>query len=239
MAEEAKQTIPYVPYNTFSNSLTALAATLPPRLDKSMWPSFSGAVQGQLWSAYKFFELVNADGTPTDKLVTYLNADDDGRKKQLRNWLMASYPALMKLDLAKATVGHFTEAMREYGLGAETQKKATSFFLQAAKTAGIELSTFILKTSRTPGPKRPKKAAGTKPRNDVQTPVTILPAIGGGPNRSISLSNGITLSLSTSADTFRMTPGDRKFVNGLLESLEKYESEHQSDEEEGDEEKED
>ena len=70
MAEEAKLQIPYVPYNTFNNSLVALAATLPPRLDKSMWPSYSGAVQGQLWSAYKFFELVNADGTPTEKLVT-------------------------------------------------------------------------------------------------------------------------------------------------------------------------
>jgi hypothetical protein len=231
MAEETKQQIPYVSYSTFNNSLTALAATLPPRLDKSMWPSYSGAVQGQLWGAYKFFELVNADGTPTEKLVNYLNAVDDGRQKQLRNWLTAAYPELMKLDLAKSTVGHFSEAMREYGLGAETQKKATSFFLQAAKAAGIEL----LKTSRTPGVKRAKKATAAKPKSEQQPPPVFPVAPTAGPTRSITLSNGITLSLSTSADTFRMTPEDRKFVNGLLEALETYEDEHgpsEGDEEE-------
>lgn len=235
MAEEAKQQIPYVPYKTFSNSLTALAATLPPRLDKSMWPSYSGAVQSQLWSAYKFFELVNADGTPTEKLVNFLNADEDGRKKQLRGWLTASYPALMKLDLAKATVGHFSEAMGEYSLGTETQKKATSFFLQAAKTADMELSSFILKTSRTPAVKRAKRNGSAKPKVG-QTPTPPVPpqysAIPTGPNRSIVLSNGITLTLTTSADTFRMTPDDRKFVNGILEDLEAYEAEHQVEEEE-------
>jgi hypothetical protein len=228
MADEAKMQIPYVPFNTFSNSLTALAGTLPPRLDKSMWPNYSGAIQGQLWSAYKFFQLVKNDGSPTEVLVNYLNSDTNGRKIMLESWLRAYYPSLMQLDLAKATVGHFSEAMREYGLGAETQKKATSFFLQAAKAAGIELSSFILKTSRTPAAKRTKKAQNGKQKTPAQTPFVPLAAQHplSGPTRSISLSNGIILSLSTSADTFRMTPEDRKFVNGLLEALEQYESEN-------------
>jgi hypothetical protein len=234
MADEAKIQIPYVPYNTFNNSLTALAGTLPPRLDKSMWPSYSGAIQSQLWSTYKFFELVNTDGTPTQELVDYLNADDEGRKLRMLRWLTTYYPALMKLDLAKATVGHFSEAMREFGLGAETQKKATSFFLQAAKAAGMELSSFILKTSRTPGVKRAKRNGAVKPKVS-QTPLPPAPpthfGVPTGPSRSIALSNGITLTLTTSADTFRMTPDDRKFVNGILENLETYEAKHQPEDE--------
>jgi hypothetical protein len=233
MAEETKPQIPYVPFNTFNNSLIALAGTLPPRLDKSMWPSYSGAIQGQLWSAYKFFQLVGADGTPTSMLVDYLDADIEGRKRQLKAWLTKFYPELMKLDLAKATVGHFSEAMRGYGLGAETQKKATSFFLQAAKAAGIDLSSFILKTSRTPAAKRAKKNGAAKQKAaEPLSPLAGAVNPASGPTRSISLSNGITLSLSTSADTFRMTPEDRNFVNGLLETLEQYESENGAEEEE-------
>jgi hypothetical protein len=58
MTEEAKIQIPYVPFVTFNSALDALGHTLPPRLDKSMWPSYSGAIQSQLWSTFKFFGLV-------------------------------------------------------------------------------------------------------------------------------------------------------------------------------------
>ncbi len=44
-----------------------------------------------------------------------------------------------------------------------------------------------------------------------------------GPSKTITLENGITLLLKTSADTFKMTAPDRQFVLGLLEAMEKYE----------------
>lgn len=220
MADEAKNQIPYVPFNTFNNAIEAMA-TLPPRLDKGMWPSYSGAIQSQLWSAFKFFQLVNADGTPTAALDTLVK-DKANRKAHLKRLLDTYYPSLMALDLARATLGHFNEAMRTYGLGAETQKKASSFFLQAAKAAGMELSSYILSNTRTPGLKRTKRTSASRPKPSISTPAAVPPPTESvnGPIKTINLDNGITLTLSASQDSFKMTKKDRDFVFKLLDEME-------------------
>ena len=235
--EENKPQIAYVPFNTFNSAIEAMEHTLPPRLDKSMWPNYSGAIQSQLWSTFRFFGLVNEDGTPTKTLETLVR-DKANRKTHLRKLLEDHYPSLMALDLSKATLGHFNEAMKGYGLGTETQKKASSFFLQAAKAADIPLSRFILSNTRTPGVR--KKRVGAKAKgNGGAFPVplaTTSPAqIGNGPMVTIQLENGISLTLSASADTFKMTSSDRKWVNGLLEDFERYVEGHaeEPEEEEG------
>jgi hypothetical protein len=230
MAEEMKPQIPYVPYSTFNNAIEGLVGTMPPRLDKSIWPSFSGAIQSQLWSTFKFFQFVNADGTPTSRLVSFVNADREQRELLLRDLLKEYYPTLMALDLSKATLGHFNEAMKVFGFGGETQKKASSFFIQAAKASGMELSPFILKNTRTPGVKRAKRNGQSKAKAAQQSSQrhlqivtdSVVGSASTSPSRTIHLDNGIMLTLSTTADTFRMTPADRKFTNELLELLEKY-----------------
>jgi hypothetical protein len=224
MPEEAKIQIPYVPFNTFINAIEAMEHTLPPRLDKSMWKNFSGAIQSQLWSAFKFFRLVGVDGAPTEALVRLVR-DRVGRKANLKSLLTDYYPELMALDLSTATLGHFNETMRIYNLGAETQKKASSFFLQAAKAAGVPLSTYIMSNTRTPGIKRAKRNNASKSKaNPAPTPLNngVEAHIGTGPHLTIQLDRDITLTLSASADTFKMTPQDRKFVMEILAKLESH-----------------
>jgi len=226
---QAKIQIAYVPWATFNAAIEALEHTMPPRLDKTMWPSYSGAIQSQLWSAFRFLDLIRDDGTPTDNLVRLVK-DKLNRKAFLRDILEEHYPSLFEIDLSKTTLGHFNETMRGYGLGTETQKKASSFFLQAAKAAGVELSSFLLKNTRTPGLRKKgqrKKAGGNG--NDQSVRVMPTPSIG-GPVKTITLDNDITLSISTSADTFRMSAADRKFVLELLERLEEYEMQSQDEE---------
>lgn len=223
MAEEAKNQIPYVPFNTFNNAIEAMV-TLPPRLDKGMWPSYSGAIQSQLWSAFKFFQLVNPDGTPTLALDTLVK-DKANRKAHLKRLLDTYYPALMSLDLARATLGHFNEAMKSYGLGAETQKKASSFFLQAAKAAGMELSSYILSNTRTPGLKRTKRINTNRSKTQTVIPAAVPPPpAGNGPTRTIQLENGISLTLTASQDSFNMTTKDRNFVFKLLDEMQVFAS---------------
>jgi hypothetical protein len=234
MPEDSKVQIAYVPFNTFSSAIDGMEHTLPPRLDKSMWPNYSGAIQSQLWSAFRFFDLVRDDGTPTERLVKLVK-DKANRKAQLRQLLEEKYPTLIALDLSKATLGHFNDAMRLFGLGTETQKKASSFFLQAAKAAEIPLSRFILSNTRTPGTRK-KRSGKVKGNGDgAGVPLSqyqIPPPTEGIPVKTVTLENGITLSLSASADTFRMTSADRKWVNALLETLETYESEHMGEDDE-------
>jgi hypothetical protein len=68
-------------------------------------------------------------------------------------------------------------------------------------------------------------------QSNIQTPSPTE----GIPVKTVTLENGITISLSASADTFRMTSADRKWVNALLETLEAYESEHMGEDDELDE----
>jgi hypothetical protein len=232
-AEENKTQIAYVPFNTFNSAIESMEHTLPPRLDKTMWPNYSGAIQSQLWSAFRFFGLVNEDGTPTKTLETLVR-DKPNRKTHLKKLLEENYPSLMALDLSKATLGHFNEAMKGYGLGTETQKKASSFFLQAAKAADIPLSRFILSNTRTPGLRKKRAVGKTKSNGSAQVnpPAPAIVHAGSGPMMTIQLENGITLTLSASADTFKMTSSDRKWVNDLLEGFERYAQEHEQESEE-------
>jgi hypothetical protein len=225
MAEETKIQVPYVPYQTFNSAIEQMEHTLPPKLDKTMWPSYSGAIQTQLWSALRFFNLVNADGTPTETLAELVR-DKPNRKGNLQSLLRTYYPSLMALDLSKATLGHFNGAMKEFGLSPETQKKASSFFLQAAKASGMELSKFILSNTRTPGIKRTKRNTGTRQKGNGISPALVIPAaqFGSGPSLTIQLERGITLTLAASHDTFKMAGPDREFVLQLLTQIEDYSS---------------
>lgn len=120
-------------------------------------------------------------------------------------------------------MGTLDSIMREYGVTGATLQKAKTFFLQAARFSDLPLSNYILKQTRMVfGRKRKnisqrvKHDEGTSQRENVPPTVT-------GPTKTITLKNGITLTLQTSADTFQMVQEDRGFVLQLLAQLEEYE----------------
>jgi hypothetical protein len=224
ITESATVQVAYVPYRTFKSAIEMLEQHgLPNRIDRTLWPSFSGVIQSQLISAFRFLGLIKQDGTPTPELEAMVH-DKAGRKALLRARLKEAYPNLIKIDLPKATIGLFNDAMRKYELSPETTKKASSFFLQAAKDSELPLSKHILDKTRAvrkrkPIPNRPNDHSGSQ----------IVP-VATGPVRTISLENSVTLSVATSADTFSMTKGDREFVSQLLDLLDRYEEEHAEEE---------
>jgi hypothetical protein len=234
-------TAPYVPYKTFIATLDSFANFLPDRIDASIWASYSGGIRSQLLSAYKFLGLIGDDGKPKPELKK-LADEKEHRGTLLRDILKRSYVDLLKLDLSKATPSSFDEELRKYGLEGDTRRKATAFFLTAAKAAGIPLSPLLtarggMATTR-PKVNRPKaRIEGTG--SQVETPKVTPPQSTGGPGKTITLESGITVTLSTSADLFSMTKADRQWVLSLLDMLDQYEEEHPqevSDEENEDEE---
>jgi hypothetical protein len=227
-----KPQVAYVPYRTFKSAIEMLEQHgLPNRIDRTLWPSFSGVIQSQLIAALRFFTLINGDGTPTQGLVELVR-DKAARKLNLQRMLKEAYPKLMAIDLTRATIGEFNEAMRSYELSPETTKKASSFFLQAAKDAGLPLSKHILDKTRAV---RKRKPASGAPRNTGSGVLGGAPA-SSGPVRTIQLDGPVTLTVSTSADTFSMTKSDREFVSQLLDLLDRYEEEHSEEEIESEEE---
>lgn len=234
-------TIPYAPYKTFVATLDSFANFLPHRIDASIWPSYSGGMRNQLLNTYKFLGLINDDGTPTADLKK-LADEKENRGAMLRDILKRSYVNLLKLDLSKATPSSLDEELRKYGVEGDTRRKATAFFLTAAKASGIPLSPLLtarggMATTR-PKANRPKpRTEGTG--NQVGASKIVPPPPMGGPGKTITLESGISVTLSTSADLFSMTKADRQWVLGLLDLLDQYEEEHpqeDSDEENEDEE---
>ena len=55
-----KRTVAYVPFKTFFTSIESLASHgMPSIIDRTVWPNYSGVIQSQVLSAYRFFGLVD------------------------------------------------------------------------------------------------------------------------------------------------------------------------------------
>jgi hypothetical protein len=193
-----------------------------------MWPSYSGGIKSQLIGALRFLGLIGEEGLTTPALRSLAEADSQHRPALFKAVMKNAYAGLMALDLTKATPGSFDAEMRKYGLEGDTHRKASSFFLQAARWAGIPLSPLLVKKGSLSGSRRKRASNGTSGAAKSKTAATTIPPTQGtniagtGPMLTIQLERGITLTLSASADTFKMSPEDRTFVMEVLGMLESH-----------------
>ena len=215
--DEKKSTIPYVPYSTFSVALDYLASHgLPTKLDRSMFPSFSGTVQGQLIGAFGFLGLIDDAGIPQPALESLAIAEREERNTALRKILTARYEKLIEIDLRKITPAQFDDILGKYGVTGSTKTRAKSFFLKAAQEAGIEMSALLLRKTRSASPKK-KNGARTKPNKT--TPTAAKPAASGY-SKFIHLPEaGGTLTLSGAFDPFALSDEERKLVFELTDLM--------------------
>jgi len=155
---------PYIPFATFLTFLEELKTNgMPPQIDGSVLRRFSGGTQGQLKSGLRALGLM--EGTkPTvalEFLVSKYKTDDFD--PLLGELLKASYPYVFKLDLMTATPQMFADAFKVTGAKEDVARKCRTFFLHAAKQAGIPLGQRIL-TSPAP---RPVSNGGTRKKPKV------------------------------------------------------------------------
>jgi hypothetical protein len=234
MPEEKVLTPAYVPFKTFTAVLDSFSSFLPDQLHPTMWPSYSGGIKSQLLGALRFLRLVDDRDRPTDALKGLADADSQHRPQMFKDVLKTAYPALMSVDLTRATPGSFDAEMRKFGQEGETHRKASSFFLQAAKWAGVPLSPLLVKKGSLSGSRRKRIGISASATKAKSKPVVIPHMSGaadpeyintnGGSKREIVLSGGSRMFLSTDTDLFRMASEDRKFVMKLLDLMEEYET---------------
>lgn len=202
------QAAPYVPFRTFLTALEGFATGVPNRIDRSLWPSLSGAAQGQLLAAFRFLALVDESGGPAP-LLGELASGPEARKRGLRRALEKSYPELIAQDLTRTSPRQLEEAMRRYGYTGATLRKAISFFLKAAGYAGLPVSVLLRKKTRRGGVRR------AAPRQ--------APARPAAESRIVRLRSGGGLTLAIDVKFLELSREDREFVFGLLDRLSAYE----------------
>jgi hypothetical protein len=211
--EAGQPVVPYVPFKTFLTALDALEASLPNQLDRSVWPSYSGAIQGQLLGAFRFLGLMDEGNCPTPALGE-LVSKRESRRDLLRALIERYYRPLVALDLTRTSPRQLDDAMRQYGLSGATHKKAISFFLQAAQFAGVPLSVLLRAKTRTAAFGH-RRAAPATPAPAPENPAAL--------SKTVRLRGGGTLTLSASLDVFSLGGEDRKLVFDIIDRLQEYE----------------
>jgi hypothetical protein len=170
---EQKRTPPVLAWRTLLNTLRSLKQAIPSRIDRSVFRSQSGLAQTQILHALKYLSLIDEDGIPSPKLAQLVKSEGPEHQKHLRDVLTAAYPFLREssFDLKGATHNQLAERFQKLGASGDTVRKCLTFFIPAAKEAGIELSPFI----RAIGKRGPSNGKPRKPRQQSRRAATLSP----------------------------------------------------------------
>lgn len=211
--DQPKPAAPYLPWRTFLNSLDVFSQAVPPKIYRSVWRQ-SGLMQGLIMGAYRFMGLVDPDDRPTPILAVLVNPET--RQGAMSDVLKSGYAAIFTHDLGSMTIDTLNEEIEKYSVSGGTKKKAVTFFLQAAKYAGLPLSPFIQVRSTT-GTRRRRMRNGDEEEEQPDTNPSKT-----GSEKIVELVSGGTVTLRVSADLLSLTELDRKFVFELVDTMNNY-----------------
>jgi hypothetical protein len=209
-----------VPFKTFLAAIEGFERHMPAQIDNSVWPTYSGAMRSQLLGAFKFLGLIDDKGNPT-VVLRGLVENNGERKVLLRKIIETSYKPVVSAGLQHMTPKMFDDLMNAYGMSGDTQKKVSSFFLQAAKYAEIPMSPLLAKRRVGTAVRRRKANDEQDTEGDI---FHVEPSTSSGNSRTVELKSGGKLTLILSVNMFDLIGEDRDFVFGIIDQCQKYES---------------
>ncbi len=219
--DSVRQSAPYLPFRTFLNALEALNHGVPPLIDRGIWRTQPGGVQGQIMGSLRFFGLIDDSNKPTQNLLRLIEKKEH-RQAAIRALLEWGYADLVKGDITKMTAKMLEDGIEQYGVSGETRKKAVTFFLQAARYADMPLSPYLQSQIRaTPSTRRRKRNPAEETQDfpaDQSGPGTPV----GGQTQRVELRSGGSISLTISINPFGLEKTDRDFVFELIDKLGEY-----------------
>ncbi|WP_459047986.1 hypothetical protein [Stenotrophomonas sp. PSU_St99] len=205
---------PYITYRTWQWLIDELRSheVIPGVIDRSYLSKRSGSEQSALIAAMKWFSLIDDSGAPTQLLRDYIVASENEAAVMFKKMVEQSYSAVTdgSFALGSATTNMLADKFREYEISGSTLTKSISFFLSAAKDAGIKVSPHAKappapnnggtkRKTKTPTPLPPTPSAvpdalghGSKPRPPREGMVAIPIPIFGGQDGVIYLPDQMT-----------------------------------------------
>jgi hypothetical protein len=200
---------------------------LPPRIDKSLMQTWSGAQQTQVMAALQALGLISEAGEVQPALRALADGDPDQRKRLVGDLVRTHYKWALDLSSVNATQQQLDEAFRERGVAGSTARKAATFFLHAAKFAGIETSANFKTARPSTRPGRARRRSTDRGDNDARgdtsgEPRTVQKA-SAGHERQVAIQSGGTVTLRVDADLLAMPQVDREWVFEIVTMLEDYE----------------
>jgi hypothetical protein len=162
-----KKTLPpYVSYRTFRNFIDGLETGIPDRIDRSYWGDrYSGSSGTQLMTALRFLGLVDGTGIPTTRMRQLVSAKGAQRSEILKQIGHTAFDFLSErsLDPRGATYSQLEEAFyNTYQVTGDVARKCIKFFISLENDAGVILSPFIMKKTKTIRANTGRKKIATK-----------------------------------------------------------------------------
>jgi hypothetical protein len=158
---------PYVSYRTFYNFIERLQQHIPSRIDRSYWGELlSGSNGTQLMAALRFLYLIDINGKPMEMLKRLVEAKGEQRTRILHDIADDAYGFVLKssLDLGSATYAQLVEVFHNtFQLTDDVSRKCVKFFIALAADAGLKVSPFITRKTRSTHSGTGTKASAKKP----------------------------------------------------------------------------
>jgi hypothetical protein len=226
--DQPKRVPPYLPFKTFLGSLDALSHGVPPKIDRMLWRSQSGVTQGLIMNAYRFLGLVEDDDSANEYLERLVGSGTRG--KEMRATIEVQYDDILsKHDLTKMTLKMLEDEFEKiFSVSGGTKQKAITFFLKAAKFADMPLSPYLsslLRATRKKRGSRQRQENGTM--EQIHVPFAPVQSPEAASRHSVRLISGGRLTVSITANPFKMPQEDRQFVFSIIDQLQKYEADHE------------
>lgn len=211
---QSKMVPPYVTFNNFLQVLDFIDKHRPAYVRKELFPDqFADSLKPRIIQTLKFFNLIDLDGKADEKLFE-LSAGAK-RKTVLSELLKQFYPQIIEKNLENISAEQLEQAIRAFGINGTTCRRASQFFLQAAKYAGFSINPDIdkpigrriVREYHSETKARPKESA-----NEEQ-----------GDTFTLKLSSGGSVTLKVDLPVFQLNKHDRDFVFELIDRLKEYE----------------
>ena len=169
---------PYVSYRTFHNFLEGLQQRMPSRIDRSYWGDMlSGSTGTQLMAAIRFLGLIDGNGKPMDLLKLLASTRGEQRTQLLQDIAHDSFSFVLRssLDLESATYAQLEEVFHNtFQLTDDVSRKCVKFFIALVSDAGMTLSPFITKRTRSThtssGTKVTAKKTSIRTKKNLEVP---------------------------------------------------------------------
>ncbi len=225
---------PYMAFQTLWNFLGELAEKpLPPQIDRSLMNSKSGTDQANLVAAMRSFELIDEQNVVQEALKSLTDHDVETRKARLADLVRHYYAPALKVSEINGTETQLRDVFRDTFQisSADTQRKAVTFFLHAARYAGIEVSSHFPQTrAGQGGPGAPRsRRSPTRRKSPKGEPAFLVPPPpppSGRSEKTVTLATGGTMTLIVSVDPLTLRGEERSFFFQVVDLLDEYAVNH-------------
>ncbi len=226
---ETKRAAAYIPWNSLLTATEVLEQGLPKRLDRSVFPSFSGSMKSWVLSAFAFLDFTDENGNVTPRLEEWVKSQEAGRKEIMRAIVESKYKALLDLADEPGTPDQFKKEMEKLGVSGGTTQRAVRFFLAAAKFAGIDIPESWKKKKKSKVSVSGSGSRRRRHRNDAgaSDPDGDGDGDGGAPDAAgdtITLECGSTVTLTVALNPLTLSEADRMWLFGLIDEFKSHAS---------------